>query len=156
MDEQDKPTPEELQFLQDMASIESSNGLDLAHKEVTHGIQKGDTAIGRYGLMPNTIKELAQRMARQKKLAQSLEPVQSLPKEQLAEFITQNPEAEDQLALQLQRHIRSRPGVTTPEQANYMWQYGHNLTGDKLNERKYEESDRAQKFKKLRQLLAKE
>lgn len=47
-----------LQFLLAISSVESNNGQNIQHKIMTSGIHQGDTAIGRFGLMPNTIKLL--------------------------------------------------------------------------------------------------
>lgn len=49
-----------LQFLMAIQGVESNNGKDLNHKVVTNvkSAQFGDSAIGPWALMPNTIKML--------------------------------------------------------------------------------------------------
>ena len=42
-------------FLVAIQGIESNNGKDLSHKVITQGIHQGDSALGRFGMMPNTI-----------------------------------------------------------------------------------------------------
>ena len=49
-----------LNFLVAMQGVESNNGLNTQHKLITasNSLHLGDTAIGRWGLMPNTIRLL--------------------------------------------------------------------------------------------------
>lgn len=51
-------------FLNSIREIESSKGVNLDHIPMESGIHKGQAAIGEFGLMPNTIRELAARLRR--------------------------------------------------------------------------------------------
>ena len=48
-------------FLKNISQIESRGGEDMNHPEIKSGIHKGTKAIGRYGLMPNTVGEVLNR-----------------------------------------------------------------------------------------------
>ena len=148
-----QPSDKEQSFLDQMAQIESSNGQNTDHPRVPSGIQKGDAAVGKYGLMPNTLKELVNSAVNNNDSSPIIQQLKDKNPDELASAVQQNPDLEKEMALRLERRIMSRPGITTPEQANYMWQYGHNLTGKQLDERDYMNSDRAQKFQKLRDQL---
>lgn len=142
------PSPEEKQFLDKMSSIESSKGQDIDHATIRSpdSIQAGDAAIGRYGIMPNTAKELYTRAKLQNQVTPELEPINQLEGTDLKDYINTNPNVEDELATRLYRHIKSKPNVDD-DTADYMWQYGHNKVPDRA---KVEASPRTEKFRKLK------
>lgn len=146
-------SPEEQAFLKDTAMIESSDGDNVDHMPINYGIQKGTAAVGRYGLMPNSIQELIKRAEQNGEANEQLLQLKDKPQEEIVKTFNDNPQLEDEMALRMRRHIMSRPGVQNDEQANYMWQHGHNLNSDKLEERNYEQDPRTIKFKKLRGLI---
>lgn len=135
-----KPTKEELEFLRKTAEIESSGGKNVKHPAISSGIHAGTSAIGRYGLMPKSMAELRDRLNREGK---ALHLKDKTPQE-LAKMAAEDPDLEEQFALQMLRLIRSR-GVDDAT-ANYMWQYGHNRvpSADKV-----QESPRTKKFMSL-------
>ena len=45
-------------FLKIIGKMESNDGKDTDHSPAKYGVSKGDTAIGKYGLMPKTIEDL--------------------------------------------------------------------------------------------------
>ena len=117
-------------FLQLMSLLESSGGKNLKHEEITQGIHAGDTAQGQYGLMPNTIDEFKHRA----KLTN-----RSIPKNEI------------QVANRLAEHLEAK--TDNPEKQAYMWQYGHNLDPDKIDEETLETNDRVLKFRELQKKL---
>ena len=45
-------------FLDTTSGIESSFGRNKQHKQLQHGMHKGMSAIGSFGLMPNTVDDI--------------------------------------------------------------------------------------------------
>lgn len=45
-------------FLKIIGKMESNNGKNTNHSPAEYGVSKGDTAVGKYGLMPKTIQDL--------------------------------------------------------------------------------------------------
>jgi hypothetical protein len=134
-------------FLDVINQIESSGGSNFNHPEVDFGIQKGDSGIGNFGLMPNTVREILKRQAMAGRQPAAL-PDDSA---QMKAELESNPELERQLADELARKVlRANPD---PEMAAYAWNQGHNLKSDKIKERDYQEHPYVQKFKKIRSKL---
>lgn len=48
-------------FLSRIAHLESSGGKNADHRPVNYGIHAGTTAIGKYGLMPRTARDIARK-----------------------------------------------------------------------------------------------
>lgn len=87
-----------------IAQLESSNGKFRNHPVVNSGIQRGTRAISSYGLMPNTVYEMAQKY----------KPFRDSP---LGKQILQtqgNPEAINQI---------TADSMNDDEAANALWQY---------------------------------
>ena len=66
-------------FLKTIQMIESSGGKNFNHPEIESGIHEGHRAIGNYGLMPNTVQEIATRMKRKGIQDDQLRNITSLP-----------------------------------------------------------------------------
>jgi hypothetical protein len=148
-----QPTPEEAAFLRQISQIESTAGQNVDHQELKHGIQRGTAAVGRYGLMPNSIQELVKRGEMAHEDAPAIQKLKGLDALTAAQVVKSDPALEDEMAVRMKRLIETRPGIKTPEQVNYMWQYGHNLNADKLNERNYMQAPRTLQFQKIRQTI---
>ena len=58
-------------FLEAIAGVESSGGVNFNHPTIKTGIHKGQRAAGTYGLMPNTVKEVVNRMRLEGNVSQS-------------------------------------------------------------------------------------
>lgn len=117
-------------FLQLMSMLESSGGKNTNHKRIKHGIHAGDKAIGEFGLMPNTIEEF-QRRAKLKKM-----PI---------------PQGEQEVADMLESHLSAK--TQDPDKKAYMWQYGHNLDPNKIDEQMLEKNERVRRFRELQRTL---
>lgn len=127
-------------FLDAISQIESSGGQNLNHPIMQSGIQAGDQAMGKYGLMPNTIKELAHR-----------NPA-SLPLESdLKAQLQAQPQIEQAAANQLADRLLNR--MPNADMAAYAWNQGHNLTPEQVMQRNYEQSPYVLKFHKIRNKL---
>jgi hypothetical protein len=131
-------------FLDIISHIESSGGKNFDHPEIKSGIHEGDKAIGRFGLMPNTVKEIIARTGVQRELA-------SEPPEQLKQILEQDPQKEYELANQLAKRVLD--SQKDLEKAAYSWTFGHNLSPKQVEQRDYLNSDYVQKFKRLREKL---
>lgn len=141
-------------FLEKIKQIESSGGKDFSHDEIQSGIHAGTSAAGNFGIMPNTATELVGRMERVGPLPQGLEQLKTMPPDQIKSFIETNPDQEKQLAEYLAGHVLDKQ-QGDEEKAAYSWQYGHNLTPDKLQKRPYKDSDYVKKFNNLKKLMGK-
>ncbi len=147
------PTPDVDGFLNTIAQIESSGGKDFNHSTMQSGIHAGEAAMGRFGLMPNTLREIAVRAKREGKLNDQMKSAIDIEDSQkLKELIESNPEIERMFAEQLaQRVLKKFPDS---EQAAYSWNQGHNLTPEAVQKRDYKNSDYVKKFNNLRNKLA--
>lgn len=133
-------------FLNNISQIESSGGKNQNHPEIKSGIHQGDKAIGRYGLMPNTVSEVLNRMKSAGTLTPEMEELQKLDSKKLKEKMESNPELQDKVAESLADRVLTRQG--DEEKAAYSWHKGHNLNPEKVKE-DYENSDYVKKYKKL-------
>lgn len=135
-------------FLEKIGFIESSSGRNIKHKLIKTGVQKGTRAIGTWGLMPNTVKELIER----KKIDKSADNqdlfLDSLDTPQLYSFISSNPQVEKKYAKQLAQYVLERAGGNA-EKAAYMWNMGHNLSPNKITANELNSSDYVKKFRRL-------
>lgn len=147
-------------FLKTISQIESSGGQNYAHPEVHAGIQAGTSGIGRYGLMPNTVKELINRRRQSGTMTPELQDIDSMPPEQIKAHLEANPGLEDQLAEGLATHVLQRQ-MGDEDKAAYSWTMGHNtpnqqITPDKLNDLTTKGGQYVDKFRKIKELLNKQ
>lgn len=138
-------------FLKNISEIESAGGTNYNHDLIQKGIHKGHKAIGRYGLMPNTVNETLVRMKRKGKLTPELQSLKGMDAAALKQKLEENPELEDQLAEHLADRVLSRQG--DEEKAAYSWHQGHNLNPEDIETRKYQEHDYVKKYKNLKKLM---
>lgn len=131
-------------FLKNISSIESSNGQNLNHPLIQHGIHTGDTAIGQYGLMPNTVNEVLNRMRMNGTITPDLQKLQNMDHNTLKATIEQNPQLEDQIAQSLAQRVLDRQ--PTEDMAAYSWHQGTNLTPEKIQQSSYLQNPYTQKY----------
>lgn len=141
-------------FLRKIAMIESSGGKNFDHAEIPAGMHKGHRAIGSYGLMPNTVKEVINRMRLEGNLNPQLKELQALEADQMKQTIEQNPQYEREMAEYLANRVLNRQGGDELKAA-YSWEQGHNLTPDKIEQRNYKDADYVKKFIELQNMLTK-
>ena len=132
-------------FLKTIQMIESSGGKNFNHPEIESGIHEGHRAIGNYGLMPNTVQEIATRMKRKGIQDDQLRNITSLPPDQMKQVVEQNPDYEQAMAEFLANHVLTRQ-QGDEEKAAYSWFQGHNLTPEKIEQRPYRKHDYVQKY----------
>lgn len=138
-------------FLDTISMIESSGGKNFNHARIPSGIHEGHRAAGRYGLMPNTMQEIANRMKQEGNLDPELERITSLPPDQMKAAIEANPNYEQMLAEHLAGRVLDRQGGDE-EKAAYSWFQGHNLTPQEIRDRNYKEHDYVKKFNNFRNI----
>lgn len=98
-------------FLKRISMNESSGGQNTDHKQIKHGIHKGDKASGQYGVMRNTADEMARRNELN---------------------YTPNP---DETAVLLAEHLAKKTNADEEAMAAG-WTYGHNSSLEKLDKLK--------------------
>jgi hypothetical protein len=137
------------QFMQDTAFLESSGGKNFNHAKINQGIHAGHRAAGTYGFMPNTVQELIRRKEMAGQDIEAFKPIYgSEDAAAVKQFIETNPELEDKLARTLAEKVLKKTNYD-PEKAQYMWQYGHNMPQDRVNEL-YQDSDRVKKYRQFK------
>lgn len=139
-------------FLKAISMNESSGGINTNHATMEHGIHAGDAAVGKYGLMPNTIKEMAVRMGR----GNPLHSYSKMNNEEISAKIKKNPKHEEEIANYLANHLYDKHGGNESKMA-YSWNQGHNLTPKhfETNHKDYKNHDYTQKYIKNRQTVEK-
>lgn len=133
-------------FLDAIAQVESSGGRDTNHPVIQNGPQAGQQALGDYGLLPNTIQELANRAKLKGQLTPEMEAVSRDPAS-----LTADPSIEKQYADQLADKVLDK--YQDPNMAAYAWNSGHNLTPAQVKERDFMNNPYVQKFMKVRKAL---
>lgn len=134
-------------FLSKIAQLESSGGKNTEHKKSTYGVQKGDTAIGTYGLMPKTIDEIANRTQDPELLK-----LKAMSEDEKRAYMAQNPEVEKQAAHALATFVLDKQGGDE-QKAAYSWLYGHNMSPEKIEKRNYQKEPYVEKFNKLQKQM---
>lgn len=140
-------------FLKVIEQIESSGGKNFKHPTMKEGIHAGHTAMGRFGLMPNTIYEIANRAKAAGGLTPSMKKAAAIKDPvALKQYIERDPKIEREFAEQLALRLLEKHN--NPDKAAYSWNQGHNLSPETIEKRDYGNADYVKKFKKLRTLLA--
>lgn len=123
-DQQDYVTDHpKLNTLEAISEVESGGGKYLKHKPISEGLHKGSSAVGKYGLMPLTIKETEKSLA-------------DLSDQQIKKKIAMNPELEDKIASKYYDRLREKLGTNDPETIGYGWLQGISGAKKALNEGK--------------------
>lgn len=123
-------------FLKLIKAMESSGGKDTAHKPVEEGIQQGDSAIGAYGLMPNTAKE----MAGAGKIGPSDDVIKNLPNTEVSDLLKENPQLSEQYVKMLAEKLMNKT-QGDPILGMTGWNQGHNLPLEDIKQRAKDNPD---------------
>lgn len=137
-------------FLTNISEVESRGGQDTNHPEIQNGIHAGTSAIGRYGLMPNTVKEVINRMKLRGTLTPEMAELQQLDPVKLKETLEANPQIEDQIAGTLAERVLQRQG--DEDKAAFSWNQGHNLKPQQIDAMDYKNSDYVKKYNSLKKI----
>jgi hypothetical protein len=132
--------------------IESSGGKNFDHKELQSGIHKGQRAIGRYGLMPNTVNETLTRMKHSGTLSDDLAPYRGMDPADMKNALEVDSDSERAIAESLANRVLERQQGDT-EKSAYGWFNGHNLSPESIEERGYKDTDYVNKYNKFKKQL---
>ncbi len=135
------------EFLDKTAMTESSGGTNFNHEPITSGSNAGQTAIGTYGLLPETVKEVVNRSKDNK-----LSYLNDMDYDTLKAHLESNPDIEKQVARYLAQRVLKNQGGDL-NKAYYAWRHGHNLSPETVED-KYQDDPDVQRFS--RQLANKE
>jgi len=139
-------------FLNTIRQIESSGGKDTDHPEMESGLQAGTQAYGQYGLMPNTVKEVAKRNIMGGNDDPDMQTLNKLDPTQVNDYLAQKPELEQNVAQTLADRVLQRQGGDE-EKAAYSWNMGHNLTPDQIVQRDYLNHPYVRKFDMIKNMV---
>ena len=92
-------------FLKLMSMMESSGGKNTQHQAVTTGLQAGDTAYGQFGLMPNTVKEMAKRRTLNGTADDTDKQIVDSDNDTVTNMLSQHPELEQRYAEDLGQKV---------------------------------------------------
>lgn len=123
------------EFLKKIAALESSSGKNMNHPEMKSGMHSGTSAVGEYGLMPVTAKDLDKQY--------DINQLQDLDNTEVQERLKNDPELRQRIAETLASQLLNK---VPQETAAHMWEYGHNKVPSK---EKLEQSPRVRKFRVL-------
>jgi hypothetical protein len=148
-------------FLETVAGVESNFGENTEHKTIDTGIHKGSAAMGKYGIMPNTVRDAAKKVnSLDTQLGRHLQQVEmpklrelaSLNENQIKETLSKNPDLEQKVArvLALEAKLKQRGDE---DRMSYNWNKGNNITFDSVNDETVQKAAYVQKFKKIRKRL---
>jgi hypothetical protein len=133
-------------FLWNVSQVESSGGKDTDHPVVKYGLSRGDKAIGRWGLLRNTVLEMNNRSRLSGQLSPDREKLNTMSREQMNEHLSKNPDLELELARQTAQHVLKR-NKGDMNKAAYAWLHGHNLHPTEIDANKITSSDYVSKFR---------
>ena len=137
-------------FLNTISQLESSGGKNTNHAMMESGIHKGQTAIGRYGMMPNTVNEVLVRMKRKGMTSPELQELEGLDPDSLKENLEANPELENQIAEVLADKVLNRQ--QDEGKAAYTWFQGHNMTPEKIDTLPYKEHEYVKRYNAIKKM----
>lgn len=140
------PASRAQRFLDVIGQMESSGGQNFQHRPIVGGIQSGTSAMGTYGLMPNTVQEMAHRAP-----SSDITALSQLPPDQMKQNIETNPALENQVAQQLAQHVLNREG--NEDKAAYAWHMGHNLGPQQIEQRGYLDNPYVREFQRIKNSL---
>lgn len=165
-------SPEErAQLIKALSHLESSGNKNTEHSQMNEGIHAGDSAIGEFGLMPNTAKETATRLlkeqpkrtppemlglsplspegqadARFMSERDALSELSNLPNEEIKAALTGNKELEQMIVNKLINQIGAKTNYD-PEKAILGWHEGQNKPKDFYTPEVLDNSGRVKVFR---------
>lgn len=139
-------------FLKGISMNESSGGINTDHEQMKSGIHAGDSAYGKYGLMPNTVREMANRMGKK----HPLNVYAHLESEDIKSNLKKYPHHEEKIASFMANHLHDKFGGDESKMS-YSWNQGHNLTNDHFSSshKNYKDHPYVQKYIKNKQEIEK-
>lgn len=149
---QDQRADEVKRFLDVISMIESSGGKNFDHKMLESGIHEGHRAIGHYGLMPNTVREVSNRLEREERLPEFLRQYPDMQAGEMKKALERQPDAENYLASELANKVLTQYG-DDEEKAAYGWFQGHNISPESMEKRPYKEHEYVKRYNRFKKKL---
>lgn len=131
-------------FMKLIKAMESSGGKDTKHTRMTAGMHEGDTAIGNYGVMPNTAKEIAKRKIGTDEQLPSDDVIKNIPNPQVETLLAENPQLAERYAEFMAKRVLDKT-KGDPIAGMTAWHYGHNLSPQALKEKMQEAPEYVEK-----------
>lgn len=128
--------------------MESSDNPYVRHPAAVKSVNAGDTAVGQYGLMPNTVKELANRAQMSEEDIPSDEIVRRSSSSQISDMIQNNPELMKLYVDRLSKRVMKK-SQDNPETAYLRWLYGHNLSDARVESIKKKDPKTLERIKRV-------
>jgi len=122
-------------FLRKIGLLESSDGTNLNHPEVTSGLNAGTSAVGTYGLMPLTAQDIDRQSGNNQ--------LQDMDTDEVSSKLQEDPDLNQRLSETLASKLLSK---NPSETAAFKWEHGQN---SKPSPDQLENSDRVRKFRVL-------
>lgn len=136
-------------FLKTISGVESNFGKNTNHPVMKTGMHKGQSAIGKYALMPNTVDDIVKNIpAQQSEQYKQLLSMSPLAKKQ---YLEQNEPVQDELAKQLANRLVTR--FKNPTKAAYAWNQGQYLDPNTITPERLANADYVRKFNNIRKKL---
>lgn len=128
-------------FLWNIMQLESSGGKNLDHPEITwdHAM-KGQTAMGKWGLLAPTVNELINRKRLAGENTAHVDHLKGAEQEEVKNFLSSNPHIELDFARQLARHVLGKH-KGDESRAAYSWLHGHNMQSKDISDKDLKASD---------------
>jgi hypothetical protein len=156
------PPREDEEFLNKIAMLESSGGINTDHKMMESGIHKDTKAVGTFGIMPNTAQEIGRRVKRRDHRLNLAKEFQGDPEiemfadpnttpAQIQEMLDANPELANRTARYFKQLVNTR-FQGDPDKMAYAWHHGHN-NPDQVTPENLEQSEYVKRFRNLRNLV---
>lgn len=137
-------------MMKKISLLESSGGKDVDHPEIESGLQAGQTAIGQYGILPNTVREQVQSLRnRGAPVPDEIQNVEDMSDDDIRNALSSNKKTENYIAGDLMARILNRT-QGDEDKAAYMWNTGHNLDPDSITPATLNENPYVKKYRKLR------
>lgn len=137
-------------FLNNIMQLETSGGTNWQHPTIEHGVDKGQRAIGRWGLLKPTVDEVIGRMEQSKKAIPAVSRLKGMTRDGMEAYFKQYPKAELDVARYLARHVLHNQNHDMRRSA-YAWLYGHNLRPADITEQDLDNEKYVKEFMKLSQ-----
>ena len=144
-------------FLSAISTLESSGGKNTAHKKLDSGLHEGHSAIGSFGIMPNTFRNIVSSLGnKESKLRAKLGPeykddefefVSRLPDRALEQTLKSRPDLQLRAARYLAEQLHDIHSGD-PDKMAYGWRFGTNRASDKITPKMLEGSGYVQGFRK--------
>lgn len=148
-------------FLKTTAQLESSDGLNTDHKPVQTGPRAGSAAIGKYGVMPYTAKQVSTELSNPKSLLyqtvgttqnQDIRTLKDLTEDEIDEKLKADPHLERAVSRALASTLMRRHDQDLDKSA-YGWRMGDKLKSDQITKEKLDKSGYVKEFRRLKKRL---